>query len=131
MGDQDQRQLSTVCGDRLSDLAELALAPFRVVERALQRTPRLPLPEGQAGRVQAAAARARQGRPDRDAVLPERLADPRGLRPAALVQVALGGAVVQPGAGGIEAPGRKAVAQQDDRTRRAQGIPDRLRGLRD
>jgi len=118
MGDQDQRQPIAMRGDLLLDLGDLAPATFHVVERALQDIPRLRLPEGQAGRVQAAAARARQYRADRDPVLPKRVADPLSLRAATFVEVALGRAVVEPGARRIEAARGKAVTQDHNGTGR-------------
>ena len=128
---QYQRRSTTVSSDGFLDLGKLALTEFHVVERALQDIPRLRLPEGQTGGVQASAARAGQHRADCDGVLPKRVTNPPGLRPAAFVQVALGRAVVEPGVGRIESTGGKAVAQDHDAAGRARGFPDRLRGVRD
>ena len=55
---QYQRRSTAVSSDGFLDLGKLALTEFHVVERALQDIPRLRLPEGQTGGVQASATRA-------------------------------------------------------------------------
>ena len=95
VGDEDQRRALAVRRDARARLADQATPELGVVQRALQDHPRLRPTEGQARRVHAAAAWARQHLADRDPVLLEGLADPRRLRAAALVEVALGGAVVE------------------------------------
>lgn len=91
-------------------IAQITQCAWCIQAHALQDIPRLRLPEGQPGRVQAPAARAGPDRAHGNAVVPKRLADPPGLPAAVFVQVALGRAVLQLGVGRIEGPGGVAVA---------------------
>src|SRR5262249_28671967 len=93
-----------------------------------QGLPRLRAPEGQTSRLEAPAAWARLDGSHGNALLPERLADARGLSAAALIQVALGRAVVESGVRRIERPRGVAVSQHHDTPRTAQGLPDRIGG---
>src|SRR5262249_3027025 len=106
-----------------------AEAPIR--ERSLERIPRLDAPKGQPSGVEAPAARTRKHPADRDAVLPKRLTDEPGLLAAALIEIALRGAVVESGVGRIEPTGREAVAQHHDTAICLQDVPDRVSGVRD
>src|SRR5690349_8271386 len=106
--------------DALLHRVDLRASTRRIFQRALQRVPGLHTTEGQPCRIEAAAARARENIADLDAVRAERLADPPCLRAPAVVEVALGGAVIQACVRGIEATGREAVAQHDHRAWRTQ-----------
>src|SRR5262245_17587137 len=113
VGDEHERRTAQMRADGLPDLRDLALAALGVVQRALQRLPRLYAATGEPRRLEAAAARAREDVADGDPVLAKRLADPRGLRPAAVVQVALRRAVLELRVGRVERPGGIAVAEDD------------------
>src|SRR5262245_1283732 len=80
VGDEHERRPGLVSVEHRADLGELAVAEGRVTERATEWRPRLGPTEGQACRLHAAAARARQDPAHRDALAPERLTDPPGLR---------------------------------------------------
>ncbi len=122
---------SRCCGDPGSRLGDQPTPELDVVEGALQDHPGLDAPERQTGGVHAAAPWARQHLAHRDAVLLKGLADPARLRAAGGVEVALGGAVVQARGGRVEAARGIAVTQHHDASRRTQGLPDRIVGLRD
>src|SRR5262245_25633256 len=78
--DQHEHRAVPVRRDGPPDLGELALAALGVVERALQRFPRLSAPERQPPSVQTPAARAGHYHTDLDAAPAKRLADPCRMR---------------------------------------------------
>src|SRR5207245_6562913 len=92
-----------VLAHHLLELVDALPPKLRVVESALKWVPRLDPSKREPGGVETSTARTREHRPDRDAVLPKRLADQPGLTSAAVVEIALGGTVIEPGVGRIEA----------------------------
>ena len=131
MGNQDNSFRGRQAEQELPEFGRLRAGPVPVPEERVQRGQVLDLTEvEESGRVAAAAPSAGEDPVDGHAGGADRRPDLSCLFPALRIEIALGGAIVEPERCGVSGPRREGAAQDGDDAGLGQAGKTRVRGCR-